>query len=147
MRILVLNGPNLNLLGERQPEIYGTASLADARSLAEERANALGAQVDFRQSNHEGVLIDWVHEARAAADALVVNAGAYTHTSIALMDALNCFDGPVVEAHLSHVGRRESFRRRSYVALAADASLAGLGVHVYPLAVEAAYRLWSERTA
>ena len=135
--VFVINGPNLNLLGEREPEIYGRESLADIEAAAIARGADLGLSVSFRQSNHEGVLIDWVHEARREAAGIVVNAGGLTHTSIALLDALNAFAGPVIEVHLSNIHRRESFRHRSYVALGATGSICGLGSHGYLLALDA----------
>lgn len=143
--IYILNGPNLNLLGSREPEIYGRATLADAEALAAERAKALGATLVFRQSNHEGVLIDWIQEARGAASALILNAGAYSHTSIAIHDAVRAFPGPIVELHVSNPHAREEFRRHSYVSLAATALICGVGVTGYALAVEAAHRLLAAR--
>jgi 3-dehydroquinate dehydratase-2 len=134
--IFVLNGPNLNLLGTRQPEIYGSDTLADVAALCDAAAARLGHRVSFRQSNREHDLIDWIHEAREAACGIVINAGALTHTSIAILDALNAFDGPVIEVHLSNIHRRESFRHRSYVALRADAVIAGAGAQGYGFAIE-----------
>ena len=139
--IFVLNGPNLNLLGVREPHIYGTTTLDQVRGLCEARAAAHGLQVDFRQSNHEGVLVDWCQEARTGAAALVVNAGAYSHTSIALLDALKAAERPVIELHLSNPAARESFRRRSYVSLVATGVIAGFGAAGYELAMDAAARL------
>lgn len=136
--IYVLNGPNLNLLGKREPAIYGFATLADVEQRCAAKAVALGVQLVFRQSNHEGVLIDWIHEAREQAAAIIINAGAYTHTSVALMDALKTFTGPIIELHLSNVHRREAFRHRSYIAFAATGIIAGLGVKGYELALEGA---------
>src|SRR6476661_1033364 len=127
-KILVLNGPNLNLLGTREPAVYGDATLADVETACREAALRHGAEIDFRQSNHEGELIGWLHEAgRSAAATLgvVFNAGAYTHTSIALHDAIKAIAVPVIEVHLSNPHARESFRRRSYVALAAKGTIAG----------------------
>lgn len=139
--IYVLNGTNLNLLGEREPHIYGYTTLADieASCLATSAAAAHG--IVFRQSNHEGVLIDWIHEARRAADAVVINAGALTHTSIAIHDALKAFAGPVIELHITNVHRRESFRHHSYISFAATAVICGLGAEGYAVAVEQAARL------
>lgn len=128
MNVLILNGPNLNLLGQRQPEIYGSATLADVEAGC--RALELGA-LDFRQSNHEGQLVDWIQEARGAQDAIVINPGAYGHTSIAILDALNAFDGAVVEVHLSNIHRREPFRHHSHISARADAVIAGLGPEGY----------------
>ncbi|SDY49107.1 type II 3-dehydroquinate dehydratase [Citreimonas salinaria] len=132
--IFVLNGPNLNLLGRRQPEIYGADTLADV----ERRCRAVlpeGCDLRMLQSNHEGALIDWIHEAREAAAGIVINPGAFTHTSIAILDALNAFDGPVIEVHISNVHKRESFRHHSYVSLRADGVIAGLGIEGYEAAV------------
>lgn len=139
--LLLLNGPNLNLLGQREPDIYGRATLADCEALARARAEALGATLDCRQSNHEGALVDWIQDARGAADALILNAGAYTHTSVAIHDALKAFEGPVVELHLSNPHAREPFRHRSYVAPAARGVIAGFGAQGYALAVDAAMGL------
>ena len=136
--IYVLNGPNLNLLGTREPEIYGKATLDDVRQLCERRASSLGRTVVFRQSNHEGQLIDWVQEARTEASALVINPAGYGHTSIALLDALKAVDIPVVECHLSNPAAREAFRHHSYVSLAATGMVTGFGAQSYVLAVEAA---------
>ena len=133
--ILLLNGPNLNLLGAREPETYGRATLADVERDAAALAADLGHALDARQSNHEGRLVDWIQEARGAAAAIVLNPGAYTHTSIAILDALNAYEGPVVEVHVSQIHRREPFRHRSYVSMRADAVIAGCGVHGYLLAV------------
>ena len=136
--IYVLNGPNLNLLGVREPEIYGKATLDDVRVLCEQRAASLGRSVVFRQSNHEGQLIDWVQEARTEASALVINPAGYGHTSIALLDALKAVDIPVVECHLSNPAAREAFRHHTYVSLAAAGLVSGFGAKSYELAVEAA---------
>jgi 3-dehydroquinate dehydratase-2 len=135
--IYILNGPNLNLLGTREPEIYGRETLADIEKLCRERALALKLAVEFRQSNHEGVLVDWIQEAREMALGIIINPGAFTHTSVALLDALNAASLPVIEVHLSNIHRREEFRRHSYVSLAAKGVICGLGSHGYPLAVEA----------
>jgi 3-dehydroquinate dehydratase-2 len=136
--LLVLNGPNLNLLGVREPAVYGRATLADCEALARARAAALGHALDFRQSNHEGALVDWIQQARGTADALILNAGAYTHTSVAIHDALKAFEGPVVELHLSNPHAREPFRHRSFVAPVARGVIAGFGAAGYALAVDAA---------
>lgn len=138
MRIFILNGPNLNLLGEREPAVYGHTTLADIEHACRQRAEALGASTDFRQSNAEGELIDWIHQARRDADALIINAGAYTHTSIAIMDALLALTIPVIEVHLSNIFRRESFRHHSYISQAATGLICGLGAKGYELAIEAA---------
>ena len=136
--IYVLSGPNLNLLGVREPEIYGKATLDDVRALCERRAGALNRAIVFRQTNHEGELIDWVQEARTEASALVINPAGYGHTSIALLDALKAVDIPVVECHLSNPAGREAFRHHSYVSLAATGMVTGFGAQSYVLAVEAA---------
>jgi 3-dehydroquinate dehydratase-2 len=136
--IHVLSGPNLNLLGTREPEIYGKDTLDDVRARCEARAAARGLSVVFRQSNHEGVLIDWVHEARLEACALVINPAGYGHTSIALLDALKALNIPVIECHLSNPAAREDFRRHTYVSLAATGTVSGFGAASYELAIEAA---------
>jgi len=141
--IYVLNGPSLNLLGTREPHIYGTATLDDVRALCEAKAAEAGFAVVFRQSNHEGALVDWLHEARTEASAVVLNAAAYTHTSVAIHDALKALQIPVVECHLSNPAARESFRAHSYVSLAARGVIAGFGPLSYELAVAAAARLAS----
>ncbi len=145
--VFVLNGPNLNLLGVREPHIYGTTTLDQVKSACEARAAALGLSVDFRQSNHEGELVGWVQEARMEACAIVINPAAYSHTSIALLDALKAVECPVIEVHLSNPAARESFRRRSYVSLAATGVIAGFGAHGYDLALDAAARLVTARPA
>jgi 3-dehydroquinate dehydratase-2 len=134
----VLNGPNLNLLGTREPEIYGRDTLEDARRACEARAQALGREIVFRQSNHEGELIDWIHEAREKACAIIINPAGYGHTSVAILDALKAAELPVVECHLSNPAAREDFRRHTYVSLAATGVVSGFGVKSYELAVEAA---------
>lgn len=140
--IFVLNGPNLNLLGVREPEIYGTDTLDDIAGALEDRAKELGVEIDMRQSNHEGHLIDWLHEAQASgAKAVILNAGAYTHTSIALRDAIAAIGVPVIEVHLSNPQARESFRRRSHVSPVARGTITGLGALGYQLALDAAARL------
>lgn len=136
--IYVLSGPNLNLLGVREPDVYGEETLEDVRALVEARARARGAAVVFRQTNNEGELIDWVQEAREAARALIINPAGYGHTSIALLDALRTLDIPIVECHLSNPAARETFRRHSYVSLAATGVVSGFGAASYELAVEAA---------
>ena len=141
--ILVLNGPNLNLLGSREPAIYGTATLADIEALCAARAAALGARVDFRQSNIEGVLVDWLQEARDRACAVVLNAAAYTHTSVALHDAIKSLSIPVIEIHLSNPSAREHFRHVSMIAAVVTGSIAGFGPLSYTLAIEAAAALAS----
>ncbi len=136
--IHVLSGPNLNLLGTREPEIYGKDTLDDVRARCEARAAARGLSVVFRQSNHEGVLIDWVQEARMEACALVINPAGYGHTSIALLDALKTLNIPVIECHLSNPAAREDFRRHTFVSLAATGLVSGFGAASYELAIEAA---------
>jgi len=143
--IYVLNGPNLNLLGTREPHIYGTTTLSQVQQLAETRAKSLGFDIVFRQSNHEGELIDWVHEARTDASALVINPAGYGHTSIALLDALKALTVPIVECHLSNPAVREDFRRHTYVSLAARGQVTGFGPASYELAVEAAARLATDQ--
>ena len=135
--VFVLNGPNLNMLGQRQPKVYGRATLADVEKLCRARAETLGLAIDFRQSNHEGELVGWIQEARKAAAGIIVNAGAYTHTSVAILDALLTAEKPVIEVHLSNVFRRESFRHHSYVSPAATGVIVGLGPQGYALALEA----------
>ena len=132
MKILVLNGPNLNLLGQRQPEIYGAETLADVEASC--RALDL-ATLEFRQSNHEGQLVDWIQEARGTTDGIVINPGAYSHTSIAILDALNAYEGRVVEVHISNIHKREAFRHHSHVSGRADAVIAGLGTEGYAAAL------------
>lgn len=140
--IYVLNGPNLNLLGTREPEIYGTETLDDIAGRLEDRARELGVEVDIRQSNHEGHLIDWLHEAQAeGARAVILNAAGFTHSSVALLDAIKAISTPVIEVHLSNPDARESFRRRSLIAAAARGSIAGFGALSYLLALDAAARL------
>jgi 3-dehydroquinate dehydratase-2 len=140
--IYVLNGPNLNLLGLREPEIYGTETLDDLAGRIETRADALGVRVDIRQSNHEGHLIDWLHEARLkGAKAVILNAGGFSHTSVALHDAVKAIGLPVIEVHLSNPQAREGFRRRSWVGSAAAGTISGLGGMGYELALDAAVRL------
>ena len=136
--VMVLNGPNLNLLGTREPEIYGSATLDDIAGMLEDRARELGLEVDVRQSNHEGHLIDWLHEANAdGARAVLLNAGAYTHTSIALLDAIKAIRTPVIEVHLSDPKTREAFRHLSYVGMAAAKTVEGHGARSYIIALEA----------
>ena len=142
--IYVLNGPNLNLLGSREPEIYGRATLADIEQACAERARQLGRKIVFRQSNVEGELVDWLQEARDKAAAIVLNAGAYTHTSVALHDAIKASSVPVIETHLSNPAAREEFRHVSLVGKAAKGVIAGFGATSYLLAVEAAVLLANE---
>ena len=136
-RIYLLNGPNLNLLGQRQPEIYGRDTLDNIAETCKKVAVAQGMTLKAFQSNSEGQLIDWVHEARQNADAIIINPGAYSHTSIALLDALNTFEGKVIEVHISNIHKREEFRHHSYISLRADGIIVGVGTQGYMLAVQA----------
>ena len=145
--VYVLNGPNLNLLGVREPATYGYDTLADVEQRCIARGDALDLTIEFRQTNHEGQLVDWIQEARDSADGIVLNAGALTHTSVAILDALNAAELPVIEVHLSNIFRRESFRHHSYVALAATGSITGMGTFGYVLAVEAAVNLLNARAS
>ncbi|GAA3603996.1 type II 3-dehydroquinate dehydratase [Marihabitans asiaticum] len=141
--VVVLNGPNLNLLGEREPHIYGHETLADVEDLCRVRADALGWSLDFRQTNHEGVLIDAIHEVRTSAVGVVINAGGWTHTSVAIRDALTSVAGPVIEVHISDVHAREDFRRHSYLTDVASAVIVGRGVSGYGDALDEIARLTS----
>jgi 3-dehydroquinate dehydratase-2 len=143
--IYVLNGPNLNLLGSREPEVYGRATLADIGKAVTARAKAHGLTIEFRQSNHEGQLVDWIQEARLRGCGVILNAGAYTHTSVALLDACRSLTNPLIEVHLSNPYKRENYRRRSYIAEAADALICGLGAGGYVLAVDALVGLLKEQ--
>jgi 3-dehydroquinate dehydratase II len=142
--VTVLNGPNLNLLGKRQPEIYGHETLADVETACRALGRELGLEVAFHQSNAEHALIGWIHDAREEAAAIVINPGAYTHTSVAILDALSAFDGPVIEVHISNIHRREGFRHHSYVSLRADAVIAGCGTQGYLLALQRVARLTAQ---
>lgn len=135
--VFILNGPNLNLLGTRQPEVYGKTTLADIQTLCETEATRLGLETTFEQSNHEGTLIDMIHAARGTHDGIILNAGAYTHTSIALMDAIASVELPLVEVHLSNIHARESFRHTSYIAPVAIGQICGFGAYGYVLALQA----------
>ena len=140
--VFVLNGPNLNLLGTREPEIYGSDTLADIEAMLREQAGPLGLAIEFRQTNHEGQLVDWLHEAnRVNAKAVLLNAAAYTHTSIALLDAIKAIAVPVIEVHLSDPTTREEFRHHSYVGLGAVDEVKGLGARSYAVALEKAAAL------
>lgn len=141
MKLLVLNGPNLNLLGLREPGIYGATTLAEIEARCRDRAHALKAEIDFRQTNHEGELVAWVQEARGMVDAIVLNAAAYTHTSIALRDAISAVGLPVVEVHLSNIHAREEFRHRSMIAAVCKGQISGFGPISYLLGIEAAVQL------
>lgn len=133
--VYILNGPNLNLLGLRQPEIYGRETLDDVAEACGAVAEELGLTIRFLQSNHEGQLVDWIHEAREKASGIIINPAAYTHTSVAILDALNAFEAPVLEVHISNVHKRESFRHHSYVSLRAEGVIAGFGTEGYQLAL------------
>ncbi|MCB9992716.1 MAG: type II 3-dehydroquinate dehydratase [Hyphomicrobiaceae bacterium] len=133
--IYILNGPNLNLLGKREPEIYGSATLADVETSCAVLATEIGLRTRFLQSNAEHQLVDWIHEAREDASGIIINPAAFTHTSVAVLDALKMFDGPVIEVHISNVHQRESFRDHSYVSHRSDGVIVGLGIHGYELAL------------
>lgn len=135
--ILILNGPNLNLLGTRQPEVYGPTTLADIEALCAAKAKTLGINVVFAQSNHEGELVDMLHAARGTHAGIILNAGAYTHTSVALMDAISSILVPVIELHLSNIHAREEFRKKSFIAPVAIGQICGFGAAGYPLAIDA----------
>lgn len=139
--VYVLNGPNLNMLGTRQPELYGSDTLSDVEAMCREATDALGLTLVFRQTNHEGELVSWIQEARTEAAALILNAAAYTHTSIAIHDSLQMLDAPIIELHVSNIYRRESYRHASFVAPSATGVIAGFGARGYVMAVEAAARL------
>lgn len=139
--ILLLNGPNLNLLGQRQPEIYGRETLADVVAACTKLAQGFGLTLTAHQSNREYELIDWIHHARGGFGGIIINPGAFTHTSIALLDALNAFEGPVLEVHISNIHKREVFRHHSYVSTRAEGVIAGFGVQGYELAVQRLARL------
>ena len=145
LTIYLLNGPNLNLLGEREPAIYGKGTLADLEKLSQDAADAVGATLFFRQSNHEGELVDWIQDARRQAGGLIINAGAYTHTSVAIHDALKVLTIPVVEVHLSNPGVREEFRHKSLVSPAASGVIAGFGPLGYRLAIQAVVALSEQK--
>jgi len=138
MKILFLNGPNLNLLGQREPEVYGRATLADIEATVRERGTKLGAEIDFRQSNLEGELVAWIQQARGKFDVIVLNAAAYTHTSIALRDAIVAAEVPTIEIHLSNIHAREEFRHKSLIAPVCRGQICGFGAHSYILGLEAA---------
>lgn len=138
--IFILNGPNLNLVGEREPHIYGSTTLTDIEKACHSHAKGLGLAIDFRQSNHEGELVTWIQNARKDSSGLILNAGAYSHTSIAILDALRTLDVPAIEVHLSNPFARESFRQHSYVSLAVTGVICGLGAHGYLLGLEAIAR-------
>ncbi len=139
--VLVLNGPNLNMLGVREPQIYGSMTLDDVEAACQERAEQLGLTIDFRQSNHEGELVTWIQQARTEHDGIVINAGAYTHTSVAIMDALILAELPVVEVHLSNIFKREPVRHHSHITAVAQGMICGFGPHGYLLALDAMQRI------
>jgi 3-dehydroquinate dehydratase-2 len=145
--VYILNGPNLNLLGHREPAVYGRDTLDDIKGLAKARAASLGLAIDFRQTNDEGELIGWIQEARTAAAAIIINAAGLTHTSVALLDALQASELPIVEVHLSNIFRRDSFRQHSYVSLAATGVICGLGAKGYELALEAVRAILDKKSA
>lgn len=136
-KILLLNGPNLNMLGRREPDIYGTQTLDDIRDACEQKAKTLGFELDFRQSNREGELVDWIQEAKDAHDGIIINPAAYTHSSVAILDALVLTDLPVIEIHLSNIFRREPFRAHSYISMGASGVICGFGSNSYTLALDA----------
>ena len=141
MRVLFLNGPNLNLLGHREPSVYGKMTLADIEARVRGRANSLGASVDFRQSNSEGELVNWIQEAKGQFDVIVINAAGYTHTSVALRDAISAIGVPAIEIHLSNIHAREEFRHRSLIAPVCRGQIAGFGAFSYVLGLEAAVNI------
>ncbi len=145
--VYVLNGPNLNLLGKRQPDIYGHVTLADVEAECRKLAGELKLDLRFHQSNREYEIIDWIHAAREEAGGIVINPAAFTHTSVAILDALNTFEAPVVEVHISNVHKREAFRHHSYVSLRADGVIAGFGTQGYTLALQRVARLIDEKAA
>jgi 3-dehydroquinate dehydratase-2 len=138
MTVLFLNGPNLNLLGTRQPEIYGRTTLSDIEAMVRQRAETLGVVIEFRQTNHEGELVTWLQQSRGKADAIVLNAAAYTHTSVALRDAITASEVPTIEIHLSNIHAREEFRHRSFIAPVCRGQISGFGARSYLLGLEAA---------
>ncbi len=143
--VFILNGPNLNLLGRREPEIYGSTTLAEVAELCQARATGLGLTITFHQSNHEGQIVDWIQEALDAAAGIIINPAAFTHTSVAILDALKNFSGPIIELHISNPHQREKFRHRSFVTPVATATICGLGPGGYPIAVEAMAMLLKQR--
>lgn len=136
-RLMILNGPNLNLLGVREPHIYGTTTLAEIKADCEQHAAKLGLELAFHQSNHEGVLVDWIQSARESADAIIINPAGYSFTSIAILDAIKAFDGPVIELHISNIHARDEYHRHSKISSAATAVICGLGPHGYIAAIHA----------
>jgi len=144
-KVLVLNGPNLNLLGTREPDVYGAETLAGIEANCHARAKALGLDIEFRQTNNEGQLVDWVQQARGTFDALILNAGAYTHTSVAILDALKAVQIPTIEVHLSNIHQREEFRSHSYISKVAVGMICGFGGFGYEMALESAARLLTKK--
>ncbi|WP_424928232.1 type II 3-dehydroquinate dehydratase [Amaricoccus tamworthensis] len=140
-RVYVINGPNLNLLGVRQPEVYGPETLADVEKQCVDLGSDINLDVRFLQSSHEGAIVDWIHEAREDAVGIIINPAAYSHTSVAILDALNTFDGPVIEVHISNIHKREEFRHHSFVSSRADGVIAGCGTQGYMLAMQRIDRL------
>jgi len=140
-RILILNGPNLNMLGRREPEIYGTDTLADVEKRCRALLDGTSFELDLKQSNHEGELVDWIQQAIETHQAIIINPAAYSHSSIAILDALKMFPGPVLEVHISNIHHREAFRHHSYVTARADGVMAGFGMQGYELAVQRVLRL------
>lgn len=136
-KVLIINGPNLNMLGTREPSVYGYQTLADIEALCEEESERLGLDIDFRQSNIEGQIVTWIQEAKEQFDGIIINPAAYTHTSVAIMDALLACGLPIIEVHLSNIHRREEFRHHSYISLAANGVICGLGGVGYALALQA----------
>ena len=143
-KVLILNGPNLNMLGKREPGIYGADTLDGIRDACQTHGSGIGLEVDFRQSNHEGELVGWIQDAMDTTDCVIINAAAYTHTSVAIHDALRLLKVPVIEVHLSNVHARESFRHHSYISSVATGVLCGFGAHGYIMALDAAHRLVGE---
>lgn len=143
--VFILNGPNLNLLGTREPHIYGSTTLPEVETMCRERAGKVGLEISFRQTNHEGQLVDWIQEAINGADGIIINPAAYTHTSVAILDALKNVKAPIIELHISNPHQREEFRHRSFVTPVATATIAGLGVFGYAMAVEAMAHLVKSR--
>jgi len=144
-KILILNGPNLNLLGSREPEIYGHETLSDIEQKCSQHAKAIGISTDFRQSNSEGELVDWLQSAIGTVDGIIINPAAYTHTSVAILDALKQVDCPIIELHLSNIFSREPFRHHSYISPVANGLICGFGAHGYLLALDAISRLVSDK--
>jgi len=141
--ISIFNGPNLNLLGKRQPEIYGHDTLQDVENNCQALAKTLGLTIDFKQSNHEGEIVDWIQAARESSAGIIINPAAYSHTSVAILDALNTFEGPVIEVHISNIHAREAFRHHSYVSQRATGIIAGCGVDGYTMALQRIHKFVS----